>query len=109
MKTKVFFKTLGHPTFEKNFRVIFKIIGIQFSNVNESKHILPKTGSHPSLSRTPPQTTRAWIEDYIAPETTENNKEEKLTRTKFYLMADSLFLGASSFGTGSTPTQITSQ
>ena len=88
--------------FEKNFHVIFKIIGIQFPDVNKLKHSRPETGSHPSLSRAPPQSTRARTRDNIAPETTGNNKEEKLTRTKFYLMADSPSLSASSFGTGST-------
>ena len=88
-ENKIILQNLESSTFEKNFRVIFEIIGIQFSDVNELKHSLPKTGSHPSLSRAPPQSTRARTKDNIAPETTGNNKEEKLTRTKFYLMADS--------------------
>ena len=102
-ENKSILQSLESSTFEKNFRVIFEIIGIQFSDVNELKHSLPKTGSHPSLSRAPPQSTRARTKDNIAPETRGNNKEEKLTRTKFYLMADSPSLGASSFGTGFPP------
>ena len=80
VSNKSILQDFASSNFEKNFRVIFKIIGIQFSNVNESEHVLPKTGSHPSLSRTPPQLTRARNEDNISPEITENNYEKKINK-----------------------------